>query len=353
MRLLQTGITINDEARATPGFTLFSPLWGQATYLINMQGDVVHQWELPGNPGGYGRLLPNGNLFVATKSDEGPRFPGGAQGGLMQELDWDGKVINEYVDHFQHHDARRLANGNTLYAGWEEMPDDRARLVAGGVPGSFPDAGMYNDYVREVDADGNTVFEWHAHSMDIEKYPINPMTGLMVYAWVNGTFPLDNGDVLISMRHINTVAIIDRETGKLRWEMTDFSWGGQHDAQMLPNGNIILFANGSATYTGHPFSRVIELNPETKEEVWVYQADPRWHFNSHHISGQERLASGNTLICEGLWGRLFEVTPGGEIVWEYISPYTDKMFTGDTANWVFRCFRYAADSAEIGGRVTL
>ncbi|MDA0241589.1 MAG: aryl-sulfate sulfotransferase, partial [Proteobacteria bacterium] len=276
MRILQTGVTLNDSARATPGFTLFSPLWGNETYIINMAGEVVHSWKLPANPGGYGRLLPNGNLFVTTQTKEGPRFPGGAQGGLMQELDWDGNLVNEYVDHFQHHDARRLANGNTLYAGWEEMPADREKLVTGG-HGPHPDGGMYNDYVREVDPDGNTVFNWSTHSMDVDKYPINPMTGLMVFSWVNGTFPLDNGDILISMRHINTVAIINRQTGKLRWEMTDFSWGGQHDAQMLPNGNIILFANGCATYAGHPFSRIIEINPETKEEVWVYKSEPGWH----------------------------------------------------------------------------
>jgi hypothetical protein len=260
-------------------------------------------------------------------------------------------VLNEFIDHFQHHDARRLENGNTLYAGWEDMPDDRARLVTGGRPGTFPDGGLYNDYVREVDPDGETVWQWSTHSMDIEKYPINPMTGLRVFSWLNATFPLPNGDVMVSLRHINTVAIIDRETKKFKWEMTDFGWGGQHDCQKLENGNIILFANGCNTYEGHQHSRIIEIDPATKEEVWVYKSNPVSHFYSHHISGQERLASGNTLICEGLWGRLFEVTPAGDIVWEYISPHQGKTFTGDDSNWVFRAFRYAKDSAEIAGRV--
>ena len=73
-----------------------------------------------------------------------------------------------------------------------------------------------------------------------------------------------------------------------------------------------------------PFSSVIELDPETKEPVWQYKGSPAYTFFSPHISGAQRLASGNTLICEGQWGRVFEVTPSGEIVWEYVSPFFDR-----------------------------
>ena len=54
-----------------------------------------------------------------------------------------------------------------------------------------------------------------------------------------------------------------------------------------------------------------------------------------------------------MWGRLFEVTPEGELVWEYISPFDNKTYLGETVNWVFRAFRYAEDSPEIGGRLKL
>ena len=66
----------------------------------------------------------------------------------------------------------------------------------------------------------------------------------------------------------------------------------------------------------------------------------------------ERLANGNTLICEGQWGRLFEVTPDSEIVWDYVSPYFNgKDVPYAEGNFVFRCYRYAADSPEISGRL--
>ena len=63
-----------------------------------------------------------------------------------------------------------------------------------------------------------------------------------------------------------------------------------------------------------------EFDPETNETVWEYKDDPSTFFYSHHISGAERLENGNTLICEGSYGRLFEVTSEGEIVWEFINP---------------------------------
>jgi hypothetical protein len=54
------------------------------------------------------------------------------------------------------------------------------------------------------------------------------------------------------------------------------------------------------------------------------------------------LPNGNTLICEGDFGRLFEVTAGGEVVWEYVNPY----FGGPPSaqhNRVFRAYRYSAE----------
>ena len=350
MRPRNFGLRVS-EPEATEGFTLYSPLWRPNTYLLDMAGKVVHEWKLPGNPGGYSRLLPNGNLFYGSATEGGPPFKGGASGGLMREVDWDGNVIMEYRDDWQHHDCRRLENGNVLYAGWELMPEEAAKRVQGGMPGTELPDGMFNDFFREVTPEGETVWEWHTYEMDIEDYPLNPLAPRRVWAWMNTCCPLDNGDVLISLRQINTIAIVDRQTKKIKWIRRDDSWGGQHDCQMLENGNIMLFANGMNTPFPHCHSFITEFNPDTNETIWEYRDDPSTFFYSHHISGAERLWSGNTLICEGSFGRIFEVTTEGEIVWEFINPHFDLMFMGDHVNWVFRAFRYAPDSPEIAGRV--
>jgi hypothetical protein len=55
------------------------------------------------------------------------------------------------------------------------------------------------------------------------------------------------------------------------------------------------------------------------------------------VSSAQRLPNGNTLITEGADGRLFEVTTGGDIVWEYVSPYFGTDAPG--TNRVYRAYR--------------
>src|SRR3546814_50497 len=97
------------------------------------------------------------------------------------------------------------------------------------------------------------------------------------------------------------------------------SWLGQHDPDILPNGNMLLFDN-FGHYGAGGLSRVIEFNPVTSEIVWSYAGDEEHFFESRIRSNQERLPNGNTLITESDGGRLIEVTPDHEIVWEFVNP---------------------------------
>ena len=100
----------------------------------------------------------------------------------------------------------------------------------------------------------------------------------------------------------------------------DLSLGHQHDCHMLPNGNVLVFANGFRGHDVNMFSTVREINFETKETVWELRRI-RYQFFLQNFCGAQRLWTGNTLICEGNRGCLFEVTPEGEVVWEYVNPY--------------------------------
>lgn len=354
MRYLKVGLTECDPERATPGFTIISPMYQRKTVLLNMSGEVVHEWDLPAQPANYARLLTNGNMFVATKLDDGPADLSG-KGGLIQEYDWDGNVIWEYRDTHQHHDLHRLPNGNVVYLAWELLPEEIAGQVKGGKPGSEYMGGVWGDVVREVNPEGELVWEWRAsENVDFSNCP--PLPGSSTrkeYAHANALYPLDDGNVLISYRINSTIAIIDRKTGQYAWQRRDPDWGGQHDATMLENGNILLFANrlNAGTWRG---SQVLEIDPDNEVPVWEYKASPGHTFDSHFISGAQRLWSGNTLICEGLWGRIFEVTPEGGVVWEYVSPYFTPDNPGErrsNVNFVFRAYRYSEDSPEIAGRL--
>jgi hypothetical protein len=352
MRQTETGLTVHDQARATPGFTLFVPISYQTVFLLDMAGKIVHQWALKAPCRNLAYLHTNGNLLVTELSEGGPNLKAG-RGGAMREYDWDGNLLWEYIDPAQHHDFQRLPNGNNLYLAWERMSDEAQKRVRGGLAGTeHKDGGIYSDCLKEVTPAGETVWAWHFQDMEIEKYPMQPLCLRDEFAHANACYPLENGDVMVSFRRLSMIAIVDRKTRRFKWEHSDITWGQQHDCQMLDNGNILFFANGLGG-PGLPYSRVIELDPETKETVWAYEGKPVQTFFSPHISGAQRLRSGNTLICEGGWGRIFEVTPAGDIVWEYINPFTYEDDDSGPLNWVFRAYRYAEDSPQIQRRVRM
>ncbi len=95
------------------------------------------------------------------------------------------------------------------------------------------------------------------------------------------------------------------------------------------------------------------------EPIWTYTATDPTSFFAPFISGASRLASGNTLINSGPQGRFFEVTPEGEIVWEYRDPYSGQVRMPDGSlphpvdeftYAVFRATRASADHPGLAGR---
>jgi hypothetical protein len=115
----------------------------------------------------------------------------------------------------------------------------------------------------------------------------------------------------------------------------------QHDATWIDEGcpgagNILIFNNGVNRPDGK-YSSVDEIIPPVNEQgeytltpgtaygptaqTWIYTANPPFNFYTSHFSGAERLTNGNTLICNGVEGKFFEVTPAGETVWMYTNSY--------------------------------
>ena len=143
------------------------------------------------------------------------------------------------------------------------------------------------------------------------------------------------GNIFISYRSSDVIAVIDRPTGKIVWAWGPGVLDGQHKPHMLPNGNILIFDNG----TLRGWSRVIEYNPLAERIEWEYSTQPAESFLSRYISGAQRLPNGNTLICEGAKSRLFEVTPDKETVWEFVNPYRGETATHN----IYRCTRYSSE----------
>jgi Arylsulfotransferase (ASST) len=273
----------------------------------------------------------------------------------------------------QHHDWQRLSNGNTL------LLVNEVRSVPG-----FSARELLDDALLEVSPAGEVLWVWRAadHYLEIGFTPEslallrqgknrNDAPGPFDYLHANSARVLgpnrwhDVGDrrfhpdnVIVSLREANTLVIVDRRSGRIAWRLgPDYPAAtpntpvpkpvdqilGQHDAHLIAKGlpgegNVLVFDNqGEAGYPRvgpgtQPRSRVLEIDPLTRQIVWQYTAAdsgrPGWTFYSSFISSARRLPNGNTLIDEGMNGRLFQVTPKGEIVWEYVSPYFGETRTG-------------------------
>jgi hypothetical protein len=147
---------------------------------------------------------------------------------------------------------------------------------------------------------------------------------------------------------------------------------GPHDVRWIPTdypgeGRIMVFNNGAGRPVGR-YSSVIEIEPPLDAKgyyrspsargfgpdrpQWSYMATPPESFYAEFISGAERLSNGNTLICSGPQGRFFEVSPGGEISWEYTNPYSGSAPNpaGDPPFSVFRVQYVALEHPALAGR---
>lgn len=306
-----------------------------------------HDYQREGNPVGYyvpgmeAQTNSGNTLILCHENLDNARITDkNLMDDVFIEVDWEGNILWQWraSDHFH-----------------EFGFSDVAKLAI-----------AHNPNMR---AAGGGMGDW-AH--------INCMSVLGPNRWYDGgdeRFHPDN--IIFDSREANFLAIISKETGKVVWQMgPDFTdkmerrMGqiiGPHHLHMIPKGlpgegNLLVFDNGGWSGYGTPNnisrdgtkvnridrSRVIEFNPVTKRVVWELKGSDMedyggpgihdYRFYSPLTSSAQRLPNGNTLVTEGVGGRLFEVTADKEVVWEFISPF------GPKATYIYyRGYRYPYD----------
>lgn len=335
-------VTVYKPEKTCDGYTLLTPIGGDGTvYLIDMMGKLVHSWKMPYHSWSA-RLLSDGNLLFDGITEAGSLNLAGKT-GIVMEASWEGEILWKYEMDTLHHDHFRKPDGNTILLCWEKTPDEIARKVKGGIPNdNATDRTMWSDMLIEIEKSGKVIWEWHSHEhLDPEEDTICPLCSRREWAWCNAASVTQSGDILASFRQIDTIAVIDRGSGEWRWKWGRGVLGHQHDPTQLQNGNILIFDNG-AHIPERPRSRVIEVDPKEDKIVWEYSDGNYLGFFSFTMGGAQRLSNGNTLICEANRGRVFEVTPQKEIVWEYHNPFKGKV-RGEMTNMLFRAYRYGTE----------
>jgi len=146
-----------DKKKAYNGYTLFAARFppSGASYLIDMEGNIAHQWPTGSRP----VLLKSGN-FIDVISNIDLSYNG------FQELDWEGNRLWEYREKRENytprHDFirtfnRKLNAYTTMYIANRDISREEA-IAAGCNPDNANDGSI--DTIVEVDMDGNIVWEW-------------------------------------------------------------------------------------------------------------------------------------------------------------------------------------------------
>jgi SAM-dependent methyltransferase len=345
---VEEGVTVFDRERAFPGYNLMVSGHAPGAVLLDMEGEPVHEWyvhfdQLRTWPGSEDvdmnlqfwtrvMLLPGGDLLALIEN------LGMARLSRESDVEW----VSGYIE--PHHD-------------FDVGPDDSIYVICKEVhidEDYNPDRPILDEVIRVLDPGGNVVRSIHVRDA-LAGSPYAPVLrrmppeGDILHAntveYIQGDFsdsiaPLREGTLLLSLRTIDLVCALDMEAESVYWAESDL-WFKQHQPTMLEDGNMLVFDNRGFRQD----SRVLVIDPASREVVWSYRGEGDDTFFSVGRGSNQRLPNGNTLITESNQGRAFEVTPEGEIVWEYVSPYR----AGDHRELIatlFEMVRYPPDMVE-------
>ena len=316
-----TGVTLFDTSQVdTDGINLFNSGHTLGAALMNMEGQILHEWSiqftdawpdpLPFRKDFFRRvhMYPNGDLL------------GIFEGIGLVKIDKESKILWTNLGRM-HHDIDIAPDGTIYTLTRDERSEHPEFELEGTVTEDFvtcltPDGEIkkkisvldaflrsnFAPYMKLAARKGNFLHTNTLELLDGQHVEHNPI--------------LKKGHVLLSIRHIDAVAVLDPTAEVITWMVTGL-WDAQHQPTVLDNTNFLIFDN-----LGHrESSQILEFNPLTLEIEWSYRGTEQEPFFSETCGSVQRLKNHNTLITETDRGRAFEVTRAGEIVWEFKSPY--------------------------------
>lgn len=363
-RRYDAGVTVWDEEKAFNGYTLFTSAHAQKAFLVDMEGKVVYEWAIPYREAFPTHphlkrlvdpariiwrrciLYPNGDLAVVFVGVAAAPYGYG-----LARLDKDSNVMWRVNDYF-HHDLTLGEDGN-LYTLVHRISKEKVE--------AFPEIkqAYFKDYAVVVSPEGEVLNEIDLFDSVVKRFEKTGET-TQLYSFIhrrNGDFlhtntaryvrrsfaekvpGLEEGQIMVSFRSMSMLAVLDPETHEVVWTKQG-PWKNQHDPDMLPNGNLLVFDNKGRRVVGGK-SSIIEYDPVEDEIEWIY-TEQKHGFDSDIRGCQQKLPNGNVLITEGQGGRLLEVTPDKELVWEWVSPFKSAP-DGEYTAAVIGAARYAEE----------
>jgi hypothetical protein len=310
----RSGVVVHDPERAMAGVNFYNSYGRSAAHLIDMNGQVLHEWSYPYREGDWfhAELMTDGAVLVVVENE-----------GLLK-IDKESRLLWSFESRVHH--GLAVEDGDIFLLVSEPVL----------VPEIHPTAAVLDERITVVSGDGIKKTEISllqairassyafllptARQLDLEGVDQLDLLHANHVEVFDGSrdhlSPLfRRGNILVSLKHLNVIAILDGTTHEILWLWGPNNLALQHHPVLLENGRILLFDNGTEE------SRVLELDVPTGTVTWHYEAD---EFFSEWGGSNQRLENGNTLITNSATGYVHEVTPEGEIVWSFANPEFDE-----------------------------
>lgn len=306
------GLVYIDQERSYRGYTLYSSFGVRRAYLIDHDGDVMRSWSAPDHV----NILGNGDILAFSARE--PRF--------AMRLDFNGEILWKKEYH-AHHEMTTTPDGGLmlLTAGQREvaaLPETEETTLRDNEIVLLTPEGERLDSVSIYDIVSGRPDLFPLKPSRVGKKGWVDLFHCNSLEWMHqehlyGRHPLFGpNNVLVCSRKQDRIFVVNMQTRELVWAWGAEELSGPHDAQVLADGNILLLDNGLSKKR----SRAVEMDPLTGRIVWEYQASNPPDFFTSGRGSVQRLANGNTLICNADHGEIFEVTKSGETVWRYLCP---------------------------------
>lgn len=331
-------------AEASPGYTLVTVTNQSTIYLLDLQGQVAHSWNMPFDKVWPNRkndsasdelsacmhftnafLYPNGDVMGIYHSDTHCNIKYHSYSGFgLIKMDKNSNLLWKSEPHIHHYLS--LGDDGRIYTlGEEHAPFSSARwtsennrLFLDSIEVLSP-LGKQLDKISVLEAFLGTPYEKLLFEGRLKLTKDDATHANSVVALSKNFAPqfpkFRSGQVLVSLRNQSTIAVIDPKSKKVVWAQKG-PWVGQHDAQFLPNGHIVLFDNLGADLGQKRRSRILELDPKNGTIETLYAAPEGSYFFSAVKGGEQLLPNGNMLITESVSRRTFEINQQKKRVWE-------------------------------------
>lgn len=305
------GIRILDPAAVDPHPRIYNSGHAAEAFLIQVDGTLIKRWAMPWN-----RAFP------------GVKVP-------QQPYDWRRVALRpngDLLGLYQGAGIVRIDSSSRLV--WARFgPYFNDLLVAADehvwTLGKYPTSGervgrateVLEDFLIHLDSSGSELERWSLLGALQAQCPqvLDPLVdhpdilhSNTVTRVPRDTSTLRQGDLLISLREIDTIIAFDPTTSTIRWCQRG-PWMRQHEPTLDPDDLLLVFDNKG----GEPHqSRVVRFDPVERSI-----RNQLGGFFSAEAGSVQRLPNGNLLVTESEGGRALEFDTEGRLVWEFVSPH--------------------------------